>query len=653
MANEIERPGSSAARVGDGVDPVAMAVALGGASRDEADAFLKKHGRIADLQIEDLKRENKLRHWSLVVHHISDVIKVTFELAVAGIALAILVAIGAAVWSAAHDNGLVIDAFSVPPDMAAKGLTGEAIATQVQDRLSWMQANTDSVRAANTFRNNWGDDVKVQIPDTGVSVGEFYRYLAAWLGHETHITGEVYHGAKGLTVLARAGNGVGQKYSGADAGLDALVAKAAEDVYLQTQPYRYAVFLLGQNRPLESTQVVRSLALRGPPEEKPWAYTLWGLALGSQGDQRAAAEMERVAARLGPELANVFFNLGGAEAGLGHDEAELRDNRRALELFQGPAARQLASYAVAIQIPNTTIMIAAETGDYSGVSAQVVKIEALSDYNFAHLSAIPEMANDLAKNHDVAASQRVDGRDIKNDGYAIHLVETRATNTDLVPLPVLSRAAALDDWITARDDLIADDNLPDARRIDFKIELRILNWPWLALAQAKLGDFASAHALIDRTPGDCYLCLRMRGNIDATQKNWRGANYWFGRAVQQAPSIPFAYVDWGQMLLTKDDLDGAIAKFTLANQKGPHFADPLEMWGEVLMAKNRSDLALAKFEEANQYAPNWGRLHLKWGEAFFYLGRKDEAKKQFAIAPRLDLSAADRAALQAWIKRHG
>jgi tetratricopeptide (TPR) repeat protein len=102
----------------------------------------------------------------------------------------------------------------------------------------------------------------------------------------------------------------------------------------------------------------------------------------------------------------------------------------------------------------------------------------------------------------------------------------------------------------------------------------------------------------------------------------------------------------------KGDDDGAIAKFTLANGKGPHFADPLELWGEALMAKNRSDLALAKFEEANQYAPNWGRLHLKWGEALFYAGAKDQARKQLAIAAKLDLSPADAKERTAWLKAH-
>jgi tetratricopeptide (TPR) repeat protein len=170
--------------------------------------------------------------------------------------------------------------------------------------------------------------------------------------------------------------------------------------------------------------------------------------------------------------------------------------------------------------------------------------------------------------------------------------------------------------------------------------------PPLAYATALSGDLKGAHALIDKTSADCSLCLRTRGRIDALEKNWSGADYWFARAVHDAPSIPFAYTDWGQSLLASGKPDAAIEKFKLSSRKGPHFADPLEGWGEALMAKNQSHLALSKYAEAEKYAPNWGRLHLKWGEALFYAGKKDEAAKHFARAAALDLTPSEKSELQ-------
>jgi tetratricopeptide (TPR) repeat protein len=168
---------------------------------------------------------------------------------------------------------------------------------------------------------------------------------------------------------------------------------------------------------------------------------------------------------------------------------------------------------------------------------------------------------------------------------------------------------------------------------------------YLAYFTAESGAVAPAEALIAQTPMDCDDCMIARGRIAAVARDWAAAGHWFSILSARTPSLPMADTAWGEMLLQKGDLDGAIAKFKIANQKGPHFADPLEMWGEALMRKNRSDLALAKFEEAEKYAPNWGRLHLKWGEALGYAGRKDDAQKQFALAAGLDLSSADKAEL--------
>jgi tetratricopeptide (TPR) repeat protein len=169
--------------------------------------------------------------------------------------------------------------------------------------------------------------------------------------------------------------------------------------------------------------------------------------------------------------------------------------------------------------------------------------------------------------------------------------------------------------------------------------------PFAALAHAGLGDFKTANRLISDSPLDCVRCVRLRGRIAALQRDWPTAEKWFRHAVALAPSIPFAYAEWGAALLRKGDTQGAIAKLAMARAKGPHFADPLEVWGEALMLENRSDLALGKFRDAFRYAPNWGRLHLKWGEALRFVGRQDEARNHFAIASGLALSSDERAEL--------
>jgi hypothetical protein len=234
MSEENDHDTSKASSRPDG----AAWSALGAASREKADAFLDEQMILTRLQAKELAHELALRHWSMRFGNLSAVMKVSFEITVALIMISIAVFIGGAVWDAAHDDGLVIQAFSVPPDLAARGMTGEVVAGRMLDRLSAMQAQTESMRAASSYTNNWGDDIKVQIPDTGVSVGEFNRYLHQWLGHQTRISGDVVRTGNKLTVTARAGADAAKSFEGADADLDSLLQKAAEAVYARTQPYR-------------------------------------------------------------------------------------------------------------------------------------------------------------------------------------------------------------------------------------------------------------------------------------------------------------------------------------------------------------------------------------------------------------------------------
>ena len=119
-------------------------------------------------------------------------LKLAFEFSVALVLLGVVALLANAVWQAVHDDGLVIEAFAVPPDLAARGLTGQVRrhphAGQSGPRC---RLQTSSSRAPASFANNWGNDIKVEIPETGVSIGEVNRYLRELLGRETHITGEV------------------------------------------------------------------------------------------------------------------------------------------------------------------------------------------------------------------------------------------------------------------------------------------------------------------------------------------------------------------------------------------------------------------------------------------------------------------------------
>jgi len=626
-----EEPGRQAS----GAEALLTAALAGASSNPKVDQLLDRQIALADLQIDDLKREDKLRHWSLRVHHISDVMKVTFEITAAFVGIAIVISICAALWAAAHDDSLIIESFSVPPDMASRGLTGEAVAAQLQDRIAAMQAATDSARPPTSYSSNWGNDIKVQIPDTGVSIGEFYRILTLWLGHQTRITGEVFRTDKGIAITARAGGDGGATNQGPDSDFDVILQRAAESVFAQTQPYRYGVYLLRHNRLDDAQKIFEKLAANSSASEKAWAENGLANVEDSRGNLRASAAWSRAALALEPEFALTHWTLADNELTLGHDEDAVRTDRELLALTQShnPGLTERSRAMIRHNIAQT---LAAEFGEFASVPADAKVAEQLPDYSGAIETSWENEVEALGLLHDARAMR------------ARFAEMPRADDDDTVSSrkAILAQAEiALKDWKDARKDA-ADAEAIGIRAGGFTAGgINALVWPYLARARFETGDRAGAFALIGRTPRDCYACVDMRGNIDVAARNWDGATFWFADAVRQAPSVPLAYSDWGAMLLAKRDLEGAIAKFQIAKEKGPHFADPLEMWGEALIAKNRSDLALAKFEEADKYAPNWGRLHLKWGEALLWLGDKAGAQKQFEIAASLDLAASDKVAL--------
>jgi tetratricopeptide (TPR) repeat protein len=540
------------------------------------------------------------------------------------------------VWNANGSGGLVIEPFSVPPDLAARGLTSEVVAAKLLDQLSQMQTDTHSQRAPKSFENYWGQDIKVMIPDTGVSLGELDRYLNLKLGHATQVSGEVVRNASGIAITARAGTEGSSTVIGSENALDPLMHNLAERVYHLTQPYLYGAWLQAHGRVKDALAVFKVLATDGTAQERAWGYLGWSNCLQELGGERARFAMLQRAVAEDSKLFILRQNIALSEDEMGRPEAAVADGRKALALLELPGNGGVRDSVVSVTSARVQSVIAADSADYRAAADAAWKSTSLGIFTYS-VSALASRAyaglHDLKRAHANATMELTGGGAINlavkglDDLAARMFIASQAGDwRDIVAIDakasvLISRQPKLHDlWLT-----------------------RIV--PFAAIAHAKLGDFKTANKLIAQTPDQCDICLRTRALIAELEDQHARADWWFARAVFENRSIPFAYTDWGQALMARGDLDAAIPKFEQAHQKGPHFADPLEMWGEVLIAKNRADLALAKIEEAIRFTPNWGRLHLKWGEALWWSGDKTGAQKQFAIASGLDLTQAERGEL--------
>src|SRR4051812_22311522 len=191
------------------------------------------NGLAVDLAIEEARNDPSLRasvvaflddQRALVAdqrHHLGEQFKqarlatfsqrlsIALKLATGLVGMAILVGVGMAVWNASQASGLVVDGFSVPPQLAASGASGEVIAEDLNEKLALIRDTSDarSLTRSSLVSATRDDDIKVEVPETGVSVGEIWRVLRRWFGHERHLAGNLRLLAGGNLALTVAMNG--------------------------------------------------------------------------------------------------------------------------------------------------------------------------------------------------------------------------------------------------------------------------------------------------------------------------------------------------------------------------------------------------------------------------------------------------------------
>jgi tetratricopeptide (TPR) repeat protein len=647
MAERIDEPESQADPGAGPISPVA-GIAIGlrkGKAREKPDpkldAFLDEQTRFVRLQAEHLHEQRELQLAHLKVRRWKDRLSLALQGLGIALGLAIAVIIALLAWQAHEDHGLVVEAFSVPPDFAARGVTGEVAAGRLLDKLADMQSRTVSARPARSYQNNWGEDAKVEIPETGVTLGELVRWLHDTLGSQTRVSGEVFRTPKGLTVSVRAGQDAAS-FSGPEADLDKLMQQAAEAVYRRSQPYRYALWLIEAGRRQEGLAAMSALADGPVGPDRRWADSV-ALYQLSDGDVAGALARVADARRLFPGYSQVWMLVTGVDNPLDREQEALEASRRGYAVL-----RQKPDEMTDVTRQPALLTFQVNIADLLGDARTGVELDdriaQLPDYSGSVLSAQADMAVDQAMAHDAAGA----------DATLAHDKQIR------IPQPVLlftelQDEALLERWSEAAKTGQALLAMADNGQIDSSVggnvPIRRFGAAMAAYALARRGEVAAAQRLIGTTPLDCYTCVRLRGGIAAVSHDAPDAQRWFAEAVRGAPDIPMAYVDWAKLRLAQGDVKGAIAKLAIAHQKAPHYADALEFWGEALMAVRDDVGAVSKFAEADRDAPRWGRNHMRWGEALMLSGRYREARAQFEAAEGLDLSGPDRAGLNVLLAR--
>ncbi|HEX4183752.1 MAG TPA: hypothetical protein VHY34_10905, partial [Caulobacteraceae bacterium] len=267
-------------------------------------------------------REGKLRRFGLRIRNGTQIV---FAAVVAAISLGLLVMLV----DAFNARSVVVESFDAPPALAARGLTGKVVAGGVLDALNRLQAATRSRAAQRQLANAWTSDIKVEVPETGVSIGDVMRMLKARFGHDIHIDGDLVQTASGDLALTIRGDGVLPKtFEGGQGELDKLTTEAAEYVYGQSQPGLYAVYLMNAGRNAEGLAFTKSAYATADAADRPYLMSNWGIILQNLGRAPAeAAPYFREALRLKPDDWVAYTDLMNTDLLLGDEEDAWRLGR--------------------------------------------------------------------------------------------------------------------------------------------------------------------------------------------------------------------------------------------------------------------------------------------------------------------------------------
>jgi tetratricopeptide (TPR) repeat protein len=582
--------------------PSAMAMALDGARhdpglRDDIRGFLANQNRLIADQRHHLGEQ--LRH--LKLKYFADRLKAVLQVFGVLLGALILSGVGLIVWQAVNDRSLVMEPFGAPPDFTARGLRGEVLAAELLDRLQALDRQSESIRPLQSYRTSWNEDIKIELPDTKVSLGELRGYLRDWLGHPTHVAGDVWRDGSGLRLTVRVGERT-VSLSGAEGDLSGLLDRAAEQVFAATEPYRYSKWLERHDRPAEGLAVAQALAAGRDRVERKWALREVCVLQNSYFRFRQGYDACTESLRMEP--GNPQAELDRAPNALalqwiGQGVADTRDVAQKLSHPRGDiidAARDVFQ-------PLAAANVAEWDGDLAEAERLYRAILRGANFQDVQSSARVALPGVLARRHDLDAARAALAQvNLPLEGYAANPRWTGFQERQ----PEWEVPAAAGDYPAA---LAALDRYEAgvAKAGDTALRARILKAE-RARILLLMGRPEEAKALADQTPFDCYACLRVRGKVAAARGDWAGADRWFGEAVRQGPYLSFAHEEWGEARLAHGDLVDAEADLQEASRRAPLWADPLKALGDVAARRGDWRAALQFYDKALALAPAWAEL---------------------------------------------
>jgi hypothetical protein len=253
-------------------------------------------------------------------------LRIAFQIFIALAATVIGVGVAIMIHDAVTSRRVIVDPFDIAPNAAAQIPSGKIIAAGLLDELSRLQDATRSQIARRDLSNAWASQVKLEVPETGISWGELSRLLRDRFGDDVHIDGDLIATPTGGLAFTVRGNGVPPKtFSGPATDLEKLTVQAAEYVYSKSQPARWAYYLQTAGRSEEALVFCRAAVGSASKDDRPYLLNVWANSIGNTGGStRESLALYRAAVKLEPHFWIGYNNVINSLWLLGYEEGAWR-----------------------------------------------------------------------------------------------------------------------------------------------------------------------------------------------------------------------------------------------------------------------------------------------------------------------------------------
>src|ERR1700676_4715673 len=140
-----------------------------------------------------------------------------FQIFLVLFATVIGVGVAIVIYEAVQSRSVVIESFSAPPALAVDGLSGQVLASGLLDVLTRIQAASRANNEERHLVNAWTNEIAIDVPETGISIGQLERMIKTRFGHDRHIQGDLVKTPMGLALTVR-GTGILPKTFTGEAG---------------------------------------------------------------------------------------------------------------------------------------------------------------------------------------------------------------------------------------------------------------------------------------------------------------------------------------------------------------------------------------------------------------------------------------------------